>query len=339
MTNYLIDSPITLAKHIGQGRDLWQLKENDSGESGWQQSAPETFSALRSPDAMESAKQFFFAPRENIFQFDGNQFRESLPAPAPFALVGISSCDLTAIAYQDRFFRDDPHYQARRQQALLVGYECLSPCAQGFCPSVDAGPGTRAGSADLSLHQLQEDQWLLRVLSDTGKKALEGLVLEKAGNSAHTQRDRQLQACIDAFPDDSHIHAGIEAINSNSVAQETWDAAGIQCLSCSGCTTLCPTCSCYGTADHTTGDTVIRERFWDSCLYDGFQREASHNNPAGAAGDRVRRFWYHKFSREFFQATGSPDAVDRYGCVGCGRCEITCPGVIGVHSMMKKITE
>jgi formate hydrogenlyase subunit 6/NADH:ubiquinone oxidoreductase subunit I len=64
-------------------------------------------------------------------------------------------------------------------------------------------------------------------------------------------------------------------------------------------------------------------RYWDSCLLEGFQREASGHHPAPHAGDRVRRFWYHKLSDDF--------AVDfgRAGCVGCGRCDVTCPGSIG----------
>jgi hypothetical protein len=66
-----------------------------------------------------------------------------------------------------------------------------------------------------------------------------------------------------------------------------------------------------------------RLREWDSCLLDGFQREASGHHPSPHAGDRVRRFWTHKLERAFATELG------RLGCVGCGRCDVTCPGSIG----------
>ena len=95
----------------------------------------------------------------------------------------------------------------------------------------------------------------------------------------------------------------------------------------------CPSCSCYAVEDVKTETGFIRERFWDSCLMEGFQKEASGANPTRASGRRVQRFWFHKFSDDIASRMG-----DSYGCVGCGRCEVTCPGSIGVHSVMEAIT-
>ncbi|MEH6468559.1 MAG: 4Fe-4S dicluster domain-containing protein, partial [Porticoccus sp.] len=280
-----------------------------------------------------SPKGQLFAEHENLFTFDGECFRETLPKPEPFALFGVQSCDLTAISYQDQFFVNDPYYQARRQQALLIGVDCLSPCQHGFCPSVDAGPGVKNETADMILHQRSTTDWLLLVCSTKGQKALEGLSLSPAHESEFNDRNNRIASCIEQFNDDSHLQKGIAALNQNQVPDELWRQLGVQCLSCSGCTTLCPTCSCYGTWERqdSNGD-INRQRFWDSCLYESFQREASQNNPTEDAGERVKRFWTHKFGDNFAQKFG------RYGCVGCGRCEQTCPGVIGVHSVMKRIS-
>jgi len=76
---------------------------------------------------------------------------------------------------------------------------------------------------------------------------------------------------------------------------------------------------------------VQRERVWDSCLYEGFQREASGHNPSASPGQRVQRFWTHKFGDAF------KERFERYGCVGCGRCDRVCPGGIGVHGVMHKV--
>ena len=128
--------------------------------------------------------------------------------------------------------------------------------------------------------------------------------------------------------------AGIAALNSNSIADGVWDALGLHCLGCSGCTSVCPTCSCFAPLDRPSGqDGVQRERVWDSCLYEGFQREASGHNPSADAGQRVQRFWSHKFGDAFKQRFAS------YGCVGCGRCDRVCPGGIGVHGVMHRVVQ
>lgn len=318
MPCYYLDTLEQLRSHLARSYRIVQPME-DIGEP--------------SPPLV-SPKGYFFAEQENLFVFDGECFRETLPQPPPFVLFGVQSCDLTAIAYQDQFFARDPYYQARRKQALLVGIDCVTPCEHGFCPSVDAGPGVKAECADLILHARTEEGWLLMVCSDKGRAAVCDLGLEQAGDADMHTRAKRIDDCIAAFPDDSHLHRGIAAINQDRVPEQQWQQLGIQCLGCSGCTTLCPTCSCYGTRDlpEESGD-IQRQRFWDSCLYESFQREASQHNPSEEAGERVRRFWTHKFGDDFVQTFG------RYGCVGCGRCEQTCPGVIGVHSVMKRIED
>ena len=278
------------------------------------------------------AKQFFFTEREQLFQFDGERFIETLPQIQPRVLFGVRSCDLCAIAYQDQFFREDPYYQTRRQATLLVGLDCTTPCDGGFCPTVDAGPFVRDGQSDLVCHRLGEEGWLLIALSDKGEDAIQGLELEAAPEAWLTRRNLQETGVAAQFPETPYISAGIQRINQREVPAEIWEAMGLQCLSCSGCTSLCPTCSCFATYDRPLNNGFERERCWDSCLYEAFQREASGHNPSVSAGQRVERFWFHKFSDDYVETFG------QYGCTRCGRCEKTCPGIIGAHSVMKRIS-
>lgn len=344
METYLLDSIDSLRAHLLQGRELYQVVADNEGEPSecyWQPVYGEQLPPLISRKPLHSAKAFFFAESEPMYVFDGQFFKETLPKVEPFVLFGVQSCDLVAIHYQDQFFQQDPYYQARRQQALLVGLECTQPCEHGFCPTVNAGPSVRDETADLVVHPLDEQQWLLVVLSERGEEALQGLDLTIAAPNEQNQRWININQCERAFPNDRYLLDGISKVTEGEVPQEFWQQVGVQCLGCSGCTTLCPTCSCYGTrsvekksVEKTDGEaTVSQVRFWDSCLYEGFQREASFHNPAKEAGKRVERFWYHKFSHDFVPEFG------RYGCVGCGRCEQTCPGVIGVHSLMKRIAD
>lgn len=346
---YLIDDIGILQRHLARYHQFYQVVKDHNEQSYWQQIGGGTTPPLLSDKPISSPKTFFFAERENLLVFDGQCFRETLPTPPPFVLFGVKSCDLAAISYQDQFFKDDPYYQARRQQCLLVGLDCIHPCNNGFCPTVDAGPGVRMHTADLILHPLDDETWFLLATTEKGRSAVRGLglglglepgpVTEQTHQYEHqykhymARREARLQRCESEFDNDEHIKGGIKKLNSNTISDELWQNIGIQCLACSGCTSLCPTCSCYSPRNIETADKVIQQRVWDSCLYEGFQREASFHNPSAEAGARVQRFWYHKFSDDFVPEFG------RYGCIGCGRCEETCPGVIGVHSVMKRIND
>lgn len=338
---YLLDSLDELRMHLLQSRTLYQVvanSENGTEDYFWQQVLAQDLPPLINQLPTHSAKGFFFTENEPLYVFDGKFFKETLPNVEPFVLFGVQSCDLVAIRYQDEFFEQDPYYQARRKQALLVGVDCTHPCKHGFCPTVNAGPSVRDGTADLVIHPLDEESWLLVVLSKLGEEAIQGLDLKVASTHHRSKRWENIAHCEQAFPDDRYLIEGIEKISEGRVTEEFWQHVGIQCLGCSGCTTLCPTCSCFGTRSITEKNGskdahVSQVRFWDSCLYEGFQREASFHNPTKEAGKRVERFWYHKFSIDFVPEFG------RYGCVGCGRCEQTCPGVIGVHSLMKRIAD
>jgi len=339
MQAYSLDKAETLRAHLAKTHCLLEVRDSDEGSPQWQQITSDDktpFCGMRV--AQFSPKAFFFAEREQLFTFDGREFVTTLPDSAPQALFAVNACDLTAIAYQDRFFANDQHYQRRRSATLLVGIDCLSPCDGGFCPSVDAGPAVRKHTADLILIPQSKEPdaaWFVAVNNSKGAAALQGLPLQKAPADWQQLRNTHEREAIKAFPDASHILTGVEHLNAGRISAEFWETLGVQCLACSGCTSLCPTCSCYTTYERNTDDddTVVTERCWDSCLYDGFQREASGHNPSATPGHRVERFWQHKFSNDFVAEFG------RYGCVGCGRCEQTCPGVIGVHSVMRQISK
>ncbi len=337
MKAYRLGDPVRLREHLLESFEVFEPQPTVEGMLDWMRVKGDGRKAFDSSSQLSqfSPKQFFFPERETLFRFDGKDFTETLPEVPHRALLGVRACDLVAIAYQDRFFRDDPYYQKRSKKTLLVGVDCYEPCKRGFCPSVDAGPAVRNGTADLVLSSTHESSWLVISMTAAGERALEGLSLEPATDGWDAKRTEREKEVVGQFPDVSYINEGIRRINAQEVAPETWETLGIQCLQCSGCTNLCPTCSCYATFEtplEGSGENAFeRSRCWDSCLYDGFQREASGENPSHAAGARVQRYWYHKFSDDYVSEFG------RYGCVGSGRCENTCVGVIGVHSVMKRI--
>ncbi len=321
-----------------QGRyTVFQPVQNQTGNGSWEEAKLGEVVPF-DPDLrpVMSPKSMFFAEREQMFTFDGEMFRATLPRTETRALFGVKACDLMAISYQDQHFKDDPYYQARRRETLLVGIDCQSACENGFCPSVDAGPQVHQSTADLILTPMPSINghttgWWLICTSDQGVRAIDGMNLTPADSHWRYWRDMSDEHARATFPDDTYIINGIQRISARAVPEETWNSMAHQCLGCSGCSQTCPTCSCYAVRDVPVESGFSRERFHDSCLMVGFQKEASGANPTAVAGRRVARYWYHKFSSDFVAKTG------RFGCIGCGRCDTTCPGSIGAHSVMEKI--
>jgi formate hydrogenlyase subunit 6/NADH:ubiquinone oxidoreductase subunit I len=307
-----------LRRSLARERVLYEVRDLD-----WAPSTGDTPFDYDAPLPLSGAKRFFFPPRETLLRWHGEEVSAAEPEPSPFALFGLRACDLTAIAYQDRFFAADPWYARRRGAAFLVGVNCRAACAGGFCADVDAGPFVRAGY-DLAVTPLSDGRLFVEVGTPAG-----GAALGRAGIDAPAADDAtraRFEACyaeaLASFPPRPFVRRAIARVDAHEIADDEWQALGPACFACTGCTSLCPTCSCFTVVDEARGAEGERVRVWDSCLLEGFQREASGHHPAPRPGDRVRRFWYHKLSGDFVD-------FGRPGCVGCGRCDVTCPGSIG----------
>ena len=88
---------------------------------------------------------------------DGTLDVEPPPPPPRYAFLGVRSCDLHAVAIQDRVFLGDryvdPDYEARREDAFFVAVNCARAGGTCFCVSMDTGPAVTAGH-DLALTEL-----------------------------------------------------------------------------------------------------------------------------------------------------------------------------------------
>jgi sulfhydrogenase subunit beta (sulfur reductase) len=284
------------------------------------------------PAPLAGVKAFFFPARERLLTWEAEAVAETLPAVAPVAFVGLRACDLAAVAVQDRFFADDPWYRRRRAQVLLVGVNCLRACPGGFCVDFDAGPFARRGF-DLALTPLPDGRVVLEIGSAAGRSAvaaagLSGSPPDAGARVAFAVAEAAATASFPSRPFVARALARVDAHGPRAIADAEWQALGPACFACTGCTSLCPTCTCFTVVDEARGTGGERVRVWDSCLLEGFQREASGHHPAPRPGDRVRRFWSHKLSAAF-----TPD-LGRLGCVGCGRCDVACPGAIGALAVL-----
>jgi len=77
------------------------------------------------------------------------------------ALIGVRSCDLHAIAIQDRVFLGsgfvDPTYARRREKLFIVALQCAVAGGTCFCVSMKTGPRAERGF-DLALTEIIEGE-------------------------------------------------------------------------------------------------------------------------------------------------------------------------------------
>jgi ferredoxin len=290
----------------------------------------------------QSLKGFLFPPRETLLESVRTNGTWQMTAPEvdakPLAVIGVRSCDLHALAIQDKVFLGgpyvDPGYKARREKLFLVAVNCRRAAATCFCHSMKTGPAV-SGGFDLALTELNP-HFLVEVGSARGGEILDAVEWSPATSQqveeAHvvsTLLEAELQgreskpsvqngAPRERFLDTTNIHD----LLLGNLEHPRWAEVAERCLACANCTMVCPTCFCASVEDVSdlSGDNVQRERAWDSC----FTAEHSTTNTGTVrktTASRYRQWLTHKLATWH-------DQFGTSGCVGCGRCITWCPVAI-----------
>src|SRR3989339_619942 len=93
-------------------------------------------------------KRFLLPHFEDMFRYKGADI-EDLGETAKQAIIGIRSCDVKAIRFQERFFSSpivDPYYTKRAENTVLFSLVCNEPPKKEcFCICCDAGPYLETG--------------------------------------------------------------------------------------------------------------------------------------------------------------------------------------------------
>jgi ferredoxin len=309
----LADLPAGVREIQGPGR--YRLERAEDGR---------LFDWAHGPDA---GKRFLFPPRERLSEI--HRDREGMraePAPEeddrPLALIGLRSCDLHAIAVQDRVFLElDERYRRRRERALLVGVNCAVPGETCFCVSTGTGPRCTSGF-DLALTELA-DGFALEVGSRAGAELRDALGAREA-TEAEREEVEAIAAAAAARMGRELDTSDMPGLLYRNREHPRWREVGARCLACANCTMVCPTCFCHDIFDDVSisQDLATRTREWASCF------SAEYSWAAGAVvreshAARYRQWLTHKFASWIDQFGVS-------GCVGCGRCITWCPVGIDV---------
>ncbi len=279
--------------------------------------------ALDYPTSVLPPKKYLLPPREELFHFkvSGTQVQVNIEHE-PTVVMGVHTCDMHAIQLLDRVMATghaDQHYQARRENTVLVSVECLKPCMEhSFCKSM--GTLTVTEGYDIHLTDLGAD-YAVDVGSEKGETLLQGFASVWDPTPADYKRVQQVMAekwPRFAYRLDFDV-TELPTLLGLSYKSAHWEELGERCLACGMCTKVCPTCYCFNVSDEV--DLALnngkRVRVWDSCQLDEFALVAGGHNFRATRGMRQR----HRFFRKGKYQT---EAYGLVGCVGCGRCAAAC---------------
>lgn len=278
-------------------------------------------------------KEAFFPPSEVMFVYQGTQ-AEAPPSKGDRVLFGIRPCDARSFLLLDKVFNtpdyQDAYYVEKRERTYVVGIGCNRPLSTCFCTSVGGGPFNEEGM-DVLLSDLG-DRYLVQVISERGRRLLEGNALLEEATESDLREGNRIAAEARERVTSMVETEGLGDRLMGMYDDPFWDALHQKCLGCGVCTYLCPTCHCFDVLDEGGEQRGRRVRIWDTCQSALFTLHASGHNPRPSGRERMRQRIMHKF-RYFVDNCGE------IACVGCGRCIRNCPVNMDLREVLSGIME
>jgi sulfhydrogenase subunit beta (sulfur reductase) len=290
--------------------------------------------------APQSWKRFLFPPNTRLwqanrtskeFQITGNEHETE-----KFAFIGVRSCEIHAIAIQDRVFMGGnyqyPQYKTRRENAFVVAVNCSRASNNCFCESMHTGPRITFGY-DLALTEVTENGshfFVVDIGSDAGQSIIESIPHRAVTQTESKGADKVSESVKMCKTLDS---SGIKELLYRNYENPRWTDVANRCLTCGNCALVCPTCFCNTSYDGTdlTGKHAELWRKWDVCFSVDFSY--IHGGSIRVSPmSRYRQWMTHKLGTWI-------DQFGTSGCVGCGRCITWCPVGIDITEEARAIRE
>lgn len=249
-------------------------------------------------------------------------------------LFGIKPCDLSALRILDKLLQHDQYYVERRNNVVFtIVEECNNVYSNCFCGSLGYGP-TAVGEYDLAYMVLKNKDnaiVIYRTGSDKGLQLIKDIGFRKASVKhirKYNKLVKELQKKTSRIPS---INVLYKAFSENIGNIVFWEKISRECITCSNCNMVCPTCYCTELLDEIRGEYAYRLRKWIGCLSYTYGLVAGgHFRPKQYM--RFRHFILHKFLFILKRH-------DLIGCVGCGRCITWCPIGIDLITILNKVVE
>jgi ferredoxin len=268
----------------------------------------------------------------------GFQILEESPQAPQYAFIGVRSCELHAIAIQDKVFMGGPHvdpsYQSRRKNTFIIAVNCGQAGGTCFCASMQTGPKTTFGF-DLALTEVIEADrhyFVAEVGTELGAQILHEVPHQDCSPEDKVKAE-QITAKTAEQMGRTLDTTDIKELLYRNYDHPRWDHVAARCLTCGNCTMVCPTCFCTTVEDTTdlTGEHAERWQKWDSCFTMDFSY-IHGGSVRSTAKSRYRQWMTHKLATWI-------DQFGTSGCVGCGRCITWCPVAIDITEEVRAIRE
>lgn len=285
----------------------------------------ETSAAFAWANGPQAIKPLLFKPKELLWKVTRDSegrlsFQQAPPQAELIALFGVRSCDLAAMAVQDKVFIQDKYvderYRAQRENLFIIVVNCSYSGGNCFCVSTGDGPEAKKGY-DLVMTEI-ENGFVIASGSEPGEKILVQLALVTAATAQTEHAQQGIERAI-KMQSKKMPSVNVRDLLFSNLDHPRWDEVAERCLSCGNCTSVCPTCFCHTETEKPALDGADSEhaREWDSCFTAGhsYVHDTVIRDTTKA---RYKQWLTHKLGSWW-------DQFDTSGCIGCGRCVTWCP--------------
>jgi ferredoxin len=285
-----------------------------------------------------SWKKYLHPSRRLIWRAHRINVSESQDSIPKFAFFGVRSCEIHAMAIQDKVFLDgdfkNHDYCLRRENAVIIAVNCGQAGGTCFCVSMQTGPKVTSGF-DLALTEILDDgqhRFLIEVGSKKGSELLDEIDSIDVTDADFLAAGAAISNAQGQMGRDMDISDVKELLQVNQ-EHPRWSDVASRCLTCGNCTMVCPTCFCTTVEDDTdlAGSHAERWMRWDSCFTLDFSY-IHGGNVRNSSKSRYRQWMTHKLAHWI-------DQFGTSGCVGCGRCITWCPVGIDITEEVAAIRE
>ena len=237
-------------------------------------------------------------------------------------------CDINGLKRLDNMFLangglSDVYYKRMRDKVKLFMMECEQSWDNCYCVSM----GTNRTEYYSAAWKLHGEEIQLEVKDAELIDYFEGEAESRYQPSFIEENKKKVR--IPRIEDPGKLR---EIFNL-----EFWKESSEDCISCGGCNTVCPTCSCFDTVDYLNQENSRkgeRRRIWSSCMLPDFSRTAG-GNIARKRPEQMMRFKTMHKVYDYNARFGGNEHM----CVGCGRCIQRCPKDISFADTINRLSD
>ncbi len=286
----------------------------------WLAMLKKDFKVIDTRKSVLPAKQYFFPPKEDIFNFDRKKEKlKTIDKSTPLLLIIGHLSELEAMNQLDEIMekpRRDFFYWQKRGKSVLVGI---------IDKTIEIPRG-----GDLVLEKINQQEYRTWVLTGKGRKLIKGKFFKKSKQPKILNYPSQPNHFKKMLLDPELLAEAVKwSWESN---HKIWTQLADKCLGCGICTYVCPLCHCFSIEDRVSLDNknCLRCRHWTACTLPEFSQVAGGHNFHKTIKERYYNWYYHKFVRAY-QEFGKSQ------CVGCGQCAENCPAGIKTNEVIEEI--